>query len=642
MEETQLKLDIDTSPAKKSIKDVRQEIKAIENEMVNLDSGSNAFKQAARKAGELKHQLDEVQKAVSGASSDFGDMVGNVAKTGAGITGAFQAAKGAMDLFGVESEGVTEAIKKMQSVMAMTQGLASIDEGIKSFSKLKTVVGLNSKEMGKFKKALISTGLGALVVVLGSIIANWDEFSKEIGISTSQMEKFGQMFQGVVSVIMGSTKKIASAFAKLIKGDFSGAFDELKSGWDFQQMYAEGVEKAITRQQKAEAQKRLDAQQKYIDDMNKEYDRQRSKAEATIDDEVEKTKELISIEEKRLKLYKEGTKEYYDQLKKVNVLKAKSDDSDKEDPEKAAAEARKKANEQLDIQLEQNKRLEQAETERLQKEIDIETQRLTLLEEGTLAYEKQLTKIEELKAKLMEAEASPEEGSLLDNLTQISIALADISTQFDTLSSGVTAGFDSLGFVFSTISKVSDDLAKAKEEFTQFGDAGKYAGAKAAAGLKIAAVAAQGISNVLSAVATEQDTNTKEGFEKQKKLQTASAVMSMLSGITAALSGLFTTKSGPWDIALAATQAAMIGAMGSVQIANIQKQTFDGGASSSAVSANIAQPALPALTQPVQYTQDVQGPSIEGALSDTRVIVTETDITNTQKKVNVTETESKF
>ena len=58
----------------------------------------------------------------------------------------------------------------------------------------------------------------------------------------------------------------------------------------------------------------------------------------------------------------------------------------------------------------------------------------------------------------------------------------------------------------------------------------------------------------------------------------------MLTGVTTALSGLFTTKTGPWDIALAVTQAAAIAAAGLVNIRKIQNQTYD---SSSSVSASV-------------------------------------------------------
>ena len=105
----------------------------------------------------------------------------NTAKVGAGMVGSFQAVKGAMTLLGVESENVEAAIQKMQSSMAIVQGLQSIDGGIKSFKTLTTAIGAATQGMNKFKVALVATGLGALVVVLGSIIANWDEFTEIIG-----------------------------------------------------------------------------------------------------------------------------------------------------------------------------------------------------------------------------------------------------------------------------------------------------------------------------------------------------------------------------------------------------------------------------------------------------------------------------
>jgi len=157
---------------------------------------------------------------------------------------------------------------------------------------------------------------------------------------------------------------------------------------------------------------------------------------------------------------------------------------------------------------------------------------------------------------------------------------------------------------------------------------------------QLAIAGLQATSQVMNGLASQQDAQTKEGFEKQKKYQIAAATMSMLAGVTAALSGLFTTKSGPWDIALAAIQAGIITATGIAQIVKIKQQKFDGGGSSSSASPSAS--AMGSVVAPVQYTQDVQGASIEGSIKDSRVYVTEGDITNTQKKVDVAESEARF
>ena len=72
------------------------------------------------------------------------------------------------------------------------------------------------------------------------------------------------------------------------------------------------------------------------------------------------------------------------------------------------------------------------------------------------------------------------------------------------------------------------------------------------------------------------------------------------------------------------------------------KNTQFGNGSSSGASASPNSGAVNNIIAPVQYTQDVQGASIEGAIKDSKVYVTESDITNTQKKVDVAESEAKF
>lgn len=151
-----------------------------------------------------------------------------------------------------------------------------------------------------------------------------------------------------------------------------------------------------------------------------------------------------------------------------------------------------------------------------------------------------------------------------------------------------------------------------------------------------AAGVASNIADILSSAADDQDQNNREGFERAKKLQIAAATINMLTGVTTALSGLFTTKTGPWDIALAVTQAASIAAAGLVNIRKIQSQTYD---SSSSVSASVGSSTI---TPPTQYTQAVENANLETKLGDTRVFVLESDIQRVGKRVSVQESENTY
>ena len=156
--------------------------------------------------------------------------------------------------------------------------------------------------------------------------------------------------------------------------------------------------------------------------------------------------------------------------------------------------------------------------------------------------------------------------------------------------------------------------------------------------------AATGIADILDSLASTMDQNNEKQFKAMKAMQIASATIQMMVGITTALSGAFTTKSGPWDIALAVIQATSIAASGAAQIANIAKQQYNGGSSSSSASTATASlsSAATSITTPQQYSTAVEGAEIESSISDSKVYVVESDIQAVGNKVNVQETENRY
>lgn len=641
--ETKIKIDIETSQTESSLKALREELKRVKDEMAGLEEGSDAFLQAAKKGGELKHQIDEINQSIRGASADFGDMLGNITNVGAGITGAFQAAKGAMELMGVESENVTKAIKDMQSIMAMTQGLDSIDQAIKSFKKLSTIVNISSKSLSTFKKALIGTGLGALVVVLGSIISNWDEFTKSIGLSTKQLEKLGEVASGVFNVLKGSLQGITKAITKVVTGDFKGALESLKNGFNFKQLYAEGVEAKITQREKEELAKREEAHKKYLEEREKELDLLVSKTNATISNETKRTKELIKIEQERLKLYKQGTKEYYDQLIKINELKNKLNNKTSSTGSTKTSTDNKEL-EQLEKDLDNLRKSQRTKLqiieETAQEERDIlnKSREQNLIDEET--YQKMLLEIDKKYAQ----ERNDYALSLLGNIKGGDVNSTDsFNEQLNSLLEQKQAELDLTKYYYEQglLAKEDYESRTLEIEKTYAAQSQQIQQQRVDSIINIAAAASNLLTGMLVDISEQQDQSNKEGFEKAKKLQIAAATIQMLTGIATAMAGAFTTKTGPWDIALAAIQAATIASTGAFQIAKIKNTKFD-SASTGASSASISGGALNTFVAPVQYTQDVQGGSIQEAIGNTKVYVTESDISKTQNKVSVVEQENRY
>jgi len=112
--------------AGKSFTNLRTELKKLNIQLQNLDPASEAFKVAANRAGEIKMAMRDVGDAISDADPEksFGKFVRGAQAAANG----FQIVTAAQGLFGSESKKTQEALLKVQSAMALTQGLSQFKE----------------------------------------------------------------------------------------------------------------------------------------------------------------------------------------------------------------------------------------------------------------------------------------------------------------------------------------------------------------------------------------------------------------------------------------------------------------------------------------------------------------------------------
>jgi len=215
-------IQIDTTPAAKSVKDLRSELKELRDTLLNLDKGTEEYSKTLQQAANIQHELREQTAELNASAMDFGQVTSNMTKTATGLVGAFQSVTALMGMFGVESESAQKAILKLQQSMAIIQGLQAMDEGVKAFKRLgmaiknstlftelfttatkaKTAattadtVATNGATVATnaFKAAIISTGIGAIVVAIGVLVANWDKLTDAIGGSTAKLRDWnGEM-----------------------------------------------------------------------------------------------------------------------------------------------------------------------------------------------------------------------------------------------------------------------------------------------------------------------------------------------------------------------------------------------------------------------------------------------------------------
>lgn len=696
-----------------NIKSLREEIKRLKSEMANYDAGSKQFQELAHQAGEAQHKIQDIQAAIRGASSDFGDMLGNVGKVGAGITGAFQTASAALSMFGVESEEVTQSIKTMQNMMAMTQGLAAIDESMKAMKKLSASIQGTTVAAKALKAAMTPK---VFLAIVAAITALTYAFRK---LTESQKKAAEEQKATIEEAVKAEERYRKSVVDNVVKSITSYRQLQLQ----YQQLKTE-YEKTKWIKDNADAFKNLGVQVNTVSDAENllitntdafvkslmlrakaaAYAKKAEEEYAAMIDQQEASRGIGYAEapeigsrvigfnpadyvggmdynsetgwtwnaqgvEQRKKEIAEAQAVFEDAAERFlttsNNLMAEADELLKnagikqiENTGKEVKNAAKEVKEVKDTwaqdayaEIEYNKVIneEYAKSKAaLEDLLYVQEEELKSLEVGSAAWYNLSTKIEETKQsidkfgqavektplekldlQLLSADLQHAQGSLSD--TEYWETVIDLETQKLFLMEAETEEWYNQAIA---IENYKAKLAEANDTSLQHQESIR--------GIQqVASAALGGIADMFQGLSDLQDTTTKEGFEKQKKLGIAAATINMLQGIATAIAGAFTTKSGPWDIALAAIQAASIGAAGAIQIAKIKKQTFD-GANSGGASANVSSSVIKQFTAPVQLTRDIQGASIESAIKDSRVYVVESDITNTQRTVDVQQSENRY
>ncbi len=182
-EEIALKITTESSQTEKSVGSIRQQLRQAQQEAVDL----------ARKFGELSPEAIQAAQKVANLRDEFGDLQKRIdtlnpdakfkafSQTLQGVAGGFAGLQGAIGLFGTESAELERQLLKVQSALALSQGLDSLLEARDSFRTLATLIRTNVvSAFTTLRGALIATGIGALAVGVGLLIANFEKVKQVV------------------------------------------------------------------------------------------------------------------------------------------------------------------------------------------------------------------------------------------------------------------------------------------------------------------------------------------------------------------------------------------------------------------------------------------------------------------------------
>ena len=257
--------------AVKSIGNVKQALREANAELINAQANFGDYSkeaiEAAKRVAELKDRISEARETAD--LFDPGKKFQALAGAATAVAGGFTAVQGALGLIGVESEEVEKSLLKVQSALALSQGLSTITDSIKDFERLGKVIqnttvfqaGYNfvmgqkvavqqadtattiastvatkaqaaatntatvattgsSVAMKVLRGAILATGIGALVVALGLVIANFDKIKKAVLDTFPGLGKFASFIGNIITKVtdfVGVTSDATRALDKLEK-----------------------------------------------------------------------------------------------------------------------------------------------------------------------------------------------------------------------------------------------------------------------------------------------------------------------------------------------------------------------------------------------------------------------------------------
>ena len=628
-EEKVIKLNVETSAAAQALKkfggtleDVYEEgvqplnfaIGELEDRLYEMaaagESGTPKFAAMAKEVGRMKKVILDTDLAVDGFAEGIGVNLGGAIQ---GVAGSFSLAQGVMGAFGANSAALEETLLKVQSAMAITDGIQSVREGIKSFKALK-VAAMSNVVVQKILNVVMSMNpIGLIiagVVALGAAIyALWTPIKK-------LLQFFGLMEEEAESAAEGS-ERLAKAYDKANKAlekfrkqaarNHSHTMDMLKLEQDERLRSLErdgaGTEE-INKEKRKQIQethdlmmKNMEEEQKmrntdikrtssYVDKQKKLY--RKALREESYDD-AKAIRERIEAEREKLATLRFERDNYHKDIEKaegehngrVNDLA----DEQTADDQAKLKERLDNWKEFLQNKLEAAKRIEDLQDDLIE---DKDKQRL---EKRRREFGREL---EDAKANTRDKEQLLQTENLLTE--QYNRDRADIIKEIETKTQEEMLPIRDIGAESHIETEIQKTLASEK-----------YAEQRANAERKMLDIDAEvmnaklqmtsdvfgAINDLVQAFAKDDEKSARRAFNINKGVGIAQAVISTAQGIINAYANPVDVASG-----VAFAKSGIIAATGAAQIATIAKTKFQGGGAGGGSAGSVGSVPSASAAQP--------------------------------------------
>lgn len=160
-----------------------------------------AMKETAKKAGELKDKIGDINSVIKNLGSDTRG-IDNVVRGVSLMSNSYQAFLGVQSLVGKENKNLQEGLLKLNAVMAVTQSIQQIGNELtaedsvlkqaasKATAAYNIVVGTSTGALKLFRIALAATGIGIAIVGIIALVENWDKLKNAITGASNSLDEY--------------------------------------------------------------------------------------------------------------------------------------------------------------------------------------------------------------------------------------------------------------------------------------------------------------------------------------------------------------------------------------------------------------------------------------------------------------------
>lgn len=210
--------------------EVSSSISLMEDKLYDLalagEQNTKEFKDLQKQVAQYKQIVIETDRSID-QLAEQGRGLSTALSLAEGTVAGFQAFTGVTALLGTENEELLETITKLQAAQGVLNSIQIIRQQLQENAikltqlqagaqrLLTNATSGSTKAMKAFKIALLATGIGALIVGISALVANWDKLKESILGNTDAQDAYNDTigdYKKGASDAVKQTKEVETAF----------------------------------------------------------------------------------------------------------------------------------------------------------------------------------------------------------------------------------------------------------------------------------------------------------------------------------------------------------------------------------------------------------------------------------------------